>query len=55
MGADVARRLAKSLKAHKREGAATFGSAKKARVEETDPAILRLDRPENMLVAHVRL
>ena len=31
--------LSKSLKAHKREGAATFGSAKKVRVEETDPVV----------------
>ena len=53
MGADAARMLAKSLKTHKREGAATFGSAKKARVEETDLAMLRLDRPEPTLVVHL--
>ena len=54
MGTDAARMLAKSLKAHKREGAATFGSAKKARVEETDLIVLHLDCPEPMLVAHLR-
>ena len=54
MGTDVARKLAKSLKAHKREGAATSGSAKKARVEETDPTVLRLDRPEPALIVHLR-
>ena len=46
--------LAKSLKAHKRKGAATSGSAKKARVEETDPVVLRLDRLEPALVVHLR-
>ena len=49
MDADVARILAKGLKAHKRKGAATFGSAKKARVEETDPAAFCPDRPEPVL------
>ena len=46
MGADVARMLAQSLKAHEWEGTATFGSVKKARVEETDPDVFHLDHPE---------
>ena len=50
---DAARMLAKSLKAHKKKGAATSGSAKKVRVEETDPIVLRLDRPEPVLVVHL--
>ena len=50
----MARMLAKSLKAHKRKGAATSGSAKKARVEETDPTVLRLDHPKAALVVHLR-
>ena len=50
----MARMLAKSLKAHKREGTATFGSVKKARVEEIDPTVFCIDRPEPALVAHVR-
>ena len=49
MGADVARMLAQNLKAHEREGATTFGSAKKARVEETDLIVFRPDRPELVL------
>ena len=40
MDADVARMLAKGLKAHKRKGAATSRSAKKARVEETGSIVL---------------
>ena len=55
MDADVAWMSAKSLKAHKREGAAAFRLAKKARVEETDPAAFCLDRPEPVLVAHLRV
>ena len=55
MGADAARMSAKSLKAHKREGAATSGSAKKARVEETSSTVLRLDRPEPALAVHLLL
>ena len=35
MDAEAARMLAKGLKAHKRKGTVAFGSAKKARVEET--------------------
>ena len=53
MDTDVARMLAKSLKAHKRKGATTSGLAKKVRMEETDLAVLRLDRPEPMLVVHL--
>ena len=55
MDADAARMLAKSLKAHKRKGATTSGSTKKARVEEIDSAVLRLDRLEPVLVVHLRL
>ena len=55
MDADVARMLAKGLKAHKKKGAATSRSAKKARVEEIDPTVLRLDRPEPALVVHLPL
>ena len=40
MDADVARILAKGLKAHKRKGTATSKSVKKARVEETSSAML---------------
>ena len=40
MDTDVAQILAKGLKAHKRKSAATSGSAKKARVEETSLAVL---------------
>ena len=54
MDADAAQILAKGLKAHKRKGAATSGSAKKVRVEETDSVVLRLDRPEPTLVVHLR-
>ena len=50
----MAQMLAKSLKAHERKGIATSGSAKKVRVEETDPVVLRLDRPEPTLVVHLR-
>ena len=50
----MAQMIAKSLKAHKRKGTATSGSAKKARVEETDPTVLHLDRPEPVLVVHLR-
>ena len=54
MDADAAWMSAKSLKAHKREGAATSGSAKKARVEETDLVVFHLDHPEPVLVAHLQ-
>ena len=54
MGANAARMLAQNLKAHEREGAVTFGLAKKVRVEETDPAVFRLERPEPALMAHLR-
>ena len=54
MGADAALMLAQSLKAHEREDAATFGLAKKVRVEETDLAMFRLDGPEPMLMPHLR-
>ena len=40
MDADAAQILAKGLTAHKRKGAATFGSAKKARVKETSSVVL---------------
>ena len=40
MDADAAQILAKGLKTHKRKGAATSGSAKKARVEETSSIVL---------------
>ena len=49
MDVNVARMLAQSLKAHEREGTVTFGSAKKARVEETDPTVFHLDHPEPVL------
>ena len=39
MDADAAQILAKGLKAHKRKGTATSGSAKKARVEETSSVV----------------
>ena len=54
MDADAAWISTKSLKAHKKEGAAASSLAKKARVEETDLAAFRLDRPEPVLVAYLR-
>ena len=54
MDADAAWMSAKSLKAHKREGAAASGLAKKMRVEETDLAAFRLDGPEPVLMPHLR-
>ena len=49
MGADVARMLALNLRVHEWEGTATSGSAKKARVEETDPVVFHPDRLGPML------
>ena len=40
MDANAAQILAKGLKAHKRKDVATFGSAKKTRVEETSSIVL---------------
>ena len=54
MGADAALMLAQSLKAHEREDVASFGLAKKVRIEETDLAVFRLDGPEPTLMSHLR-
>ena len=54
MGVVTAQMLAQSLKAHEWENTATFELAKKARVEETDPAAFHLDGPEPALIAHPR-
>ena len=54
MGADAAMMLAQSLKTHELEDTATFGLPKKVRVEETDPIVFHLERPEPTLMAHLR-
>ena len=54
MDADADWMSAKSLKAHKREGAAASKLAKKVRVEETDLTVFLLDGPEPTLMSHLR-
>ncbi|XP_073099500.1 uncharacterized protein [Elaeis guineensis] len=59
MDADAARILAKGLKTHKRKGAATSRSAKKARVEETSSAVpaqaaVAVDAPSDVEPAVLR-